>query len=167
MDQEIEVGEVKEDGLRLWCARLSLEYAKEEAKRLDDAVQRLKNRANSLVGWTVTISIALCAVFFMHPVFYFSSLIMLIFILITACLCVATLYSTPWVYTNIKLQGMDDFQNDFGTELEIIEKLTLKYERHNQQNTRIYYRLQKCMKGAWISFLVTPFIGFLVQLLMK
>lgn len=167
MIQEIEVGEVKEDGLRLWCARLALEYAKEEAKRLDDAVQRLKNRANSLVGWTVTISIALSAVFFTHPVFYFSSSIMLICMLAIASLCVATLYSTPWVYTNINSGGMDDFQDEFETELEIVENLTLKYEQHNQNNIHIYYRLQKYMRGAWISFLVAPFVGFLVQLLIK
>lgn len=165
MNQEIEVGEVKEDGLRLWCARLALEYAKEEAKRLDDSVQKLKNRANSLLGWTVTIMIALSAAFFTHLNFQLALFIMLICMLINAFLCVKTLYSTPWIYTNIKFNEMNDFQDKFETELEIVENLTLEYEKKNSKNFLTYCKLQVCMKGAWILFLFAPLIGFLIQFL--
>lgn len=165
MNQEIEVGEVKEDGLRFWCARLALEYAKEEAKRLDEAVQRLKNRGNSLIGWTVTISIALSAIFFTHSAFQFVSLIMLICMLTTALFSVMTLYSTPWIYTNIKFNEMNDFQDKFETELEIVENLTLEYEKDNMLNALKYYKLQEAMQWAWIFFFMAPLIGFTIQMI--
>lgn len=71
-NKEIEVGEVRDDGLRLWCAKLALEYAKDEANRLIWLSKDLKNRANNLLGWVITLIILVISLLFTHREFFSS-----------------------------------------------------------------------------------------------
>lgn len=167
MTQKIEVGEVKEDGLRLWCARLSLKYAKEDAKKLDDAVERLQNRASNMMGWIIPIVIALTTVLFARPTFYYSSLIMLVFMLCAAFFCLIVLNKVSPMYININFDKMRVIQDIYKSELEVIEALTIEYDQHNSNYQLIYSQLQYYMKCGWMCLFSTVVLGAAVQILIN
>lgn len=163
-NKEIEVGEVRDDGLRLWCAKLALEYAKVEANRLDLAVQRLKNRANNLLGWVITLIILVISLLFTHREFFLPLIILALLLMAVGILCVVTLYSTPWIYTHITPYEMDLIQERLTTELEITEQLADLYKLDSMKNTIEYKNIQIAMQYAWVFFISAPLVAFLIAL---
>lgn len=164
-NKEIEVGEVSDDGLRLWYAKLALEYAKDKANRLDLAVQRLKNRANNLLGWVITLIVLVISLLFAHREFFLPLIILALLLMAVGVLCVVNLYSTPWIYTHITTKKIDLFQKRFTTELEITKYLADLYESDSKKNMKKYKKIQLFMKCAWAIFVSAPLIAFLIALL--
>ncbi|CAK7193425.1 hypothetical protein COMNV_01640 [Commensalibacter sp. Nvir] len=158
----IDVGEVPENGLRLWSARLVYENALKEHERLDTALQRLKTRASNLLGWTMTSMSILISAFSLQGRYHFFLLLMLPSLLLTSFLCVRVLQSTVFYGYTVSDTKMDELQNTLGSELEIIEHLTLDINELNDTNAVALKNVRNYMQWSWIAFLSTPTLGLIL-----
>ncbi|CAK7192534.1 hypothetical protein COMNV_00735 [Commensalibacter sp. Nvir] len=161
-NKTIEVGEVAENGLRLWSARFVYDQALNAHNVIETSLQRLKVRASNLLGWTMTLMSGLIIAFSLQEKHQFYLLLMLTPLFITSYLCVRVLQSTPWNYYNLSASEMDKLQGKFESELEIIEHLILDINEVNDRNSVALKNVRNYMQWAWIAFLSIPTLGLLL-----
>lgn len=160
-ENTIEVGET-DDHLRFYITKLAYENTNKEAERQDIALQRLKTRATSLLGWTVTLTSLSGAAFFTSPIFKVALLLSAMMFMNTGFLCVMTLYSTKWIYPYFHMESLKDMEKS--SELEFLEQIELNQRSLNAENLQSYKTVQLYMKIGWWLFATTPLITFIVVL---
>ena len=135
----IDVGEVRTNGLRLWCAKEALRQAE---KRIDaelDALGKFMNRAISCIGWSTTFTAALLA-----TAVQYHSWVLLIASVVAF---LAALISVPIIWPRKWGQPGDDagyiMSMPYQTELEMTENLATRAETTTKQNEQILSRMAK------------------------
>ncbi|CAK7192539.1 hypothetical protein COMNV_00740 [Commensalibacter sp. Nvir] len=158
----IDVGEVTENGLRLWSARFVYDQALNAHNVIETSLQRLKVRASNLLGWTMTSMSILIAVT-IHNKYNFHILLILLVMLallfLTALLCIKALDGVPWNFFNVSSTYMDELKKEYKNESEILKELVIKIDLLNERNTKSVNKTRKRLQWAQLIFLSVPTAG--------
>jgi hypothetical protein len=175
-ERPIEFGASRGEGnLRYWLAKEAVLKGELFLGSQINALGRLMTSATSILGWSVTISLALTGVIASSLVSQIvpGALISRIFwpaasaeiLLITAAVCcVCVLWPGTWRppghHPNRVLNAA------FGTELEVLESMAEGYGEAVEHNTIGLARLEVLLRAAWVSFVAAPVIGFVLYIIL-
>jgi len=172
----IEVGATRGDGtLRYWQAKEAVSKGELLLGSQIGALSRIMSSASSILGWSVTISLALTGVIAStlvapvstHPtagpalgrlLWAAASAETLLIAAATCCVCV--LWPSRW-----HPPGHDPallMEAPYDSELEIVEALAGGYAQAATQNSMGLDRLEKILRGAWLCFVAAPIMGLAV-----
>lgn len=149
------------DNYDLWIIEFFIQRTKEHMDGLEQGLEKLQNRATSLFGWTVTLSVAsltTCGTGIIKqiiPLTVISGLISILLILTAIC-CVIVLYTKKWNYLEYTIKDMDEF--DTGSKLETLKKQLVAQDYVVKENTIYYQRTRRFIRLAWIFFISTPIL---------
>lgn len=174
MPSLIDVGAANSDGtLRLWLARQAMEKGEAMLAAQLAAVARISTSATSLLGWGVTISLAMVAgilstlassvaaqtaaaasaAVLLHHVLWPAVLALLADISASIC-CVIILWPGYW-HPPAHAPSLI-LAAPYETELEVLEALAAGYVDAINENLTRLNRLEKCLRGAWLLFVGSP-----------
>ena len=175
--EQIEVGASRRSGeLRYWKAKYAIDKGEILINAQLNSVPRQTTGATSLLGWSITISIALTAVIttsLQPPIAskagsqstsYFSGHLLWpavateLFLLVSAICCVRVLWPGG-IWFSPGLSPTDLLNAPHDTELTTLEALARGYADRIDDN---YQRLQYLvwfLRVAWICFVVSPVAG--------
>jgi hypothetical protein len=172
----IEVGATRGDGtLRYWQAKEAVGKGELLLGSQISALSRIMSSATSILGWSVTISLALSGVIAStlvapvsthsttgaalgHLLWAAASAETLLIAAATCCVCV--LWPSRW-----HPPGHDPallMEAPYDSELEILEGLAGGYAQAAARNSRGLDRLEKFLRTAWLCFVAAPIVGLLV-----
>ena len=176
----IEVGSSITDGtIRYWKAKEGVTKGEVLLGSQISSMSRLMTSATSILGWSVTISLALTAAiasalapppsssgnpnpaaswFLSHLLW--PAVAAEILLLIAAICCVRVLWPATW-----RAPGHDPalvLSAPYDTELEVLESMASGYAEAARYNGRALSRLEGWLRTAWASFAAAPIIGLLL-----
>jgi hypothetical protein len=177
---EIDVGAANSDGtLRHWLATQAVSKGEMILAAQIASVARLGTSATSILGWSVTISLALIAgissslatsaattgsatsssgIFFSQLLW--PAVLALAVTLAAAFCCVIVLWPGYWQPPG---HAPDLVLNaPYNTELEVLEALAFGYADAMHANARKLTTLEKWLRAAWIFFFGGPVVGVAV-----
>ena len=148
---EIEVGEVADNGLRLWLAREAQRQAEKRIASQVDIWGKFVTRAASCIGWAVTLTSAFTAASTQYQYRFLAFPAMLAG---AAAICAAVvLWPRKWkIPGDIPLyvmDMMDDPNQPLSTELEATEALALRGEDSITANSRTLAHYGRALFAAF------------------
>lgn len=172
----IDVGAANSDGtLRRWLAQQAVAKGEAILGAQLASVTRLSTSATSILGWGVTISLAMIAgissvltpsaasaIATLDMAALFGHLLLPAILalgstLIAAICCVIVLWPGYWHPPGHAPDLVLDAP--YGTELEVLEALAIGYADAMRANTRRLSRLERWLRAAWLFFVGAPLIG--------
>jgi len=171
----IDVGAANSDGtLRRWLAEQAVTKGEAILTAQLASVTRLSTSATSILGWSVTISLALVAaissalspaapgnpaagIALLPGHLVWPAIVALVAMLAAAVCCVIVLWPGYWQPPGHAPDLILDAS--YGTELEVLEALAGGYADAMHANGRKLTRQEKWLRAAWVLFVGTPFIG--------
>lgn len=169
----ISVGAANSDGtLRLWLAQQAVEKGEAMLAAQLASVARISASATSILGWSVTISLAMvagissglvpstalvsAATATLHYLLWPATFALLATLTASVC-CVIVLWPAYW---HPPAHAPDLIQSaPYGTELEVLEALAAGYVDAIKANLRRLTRLEKWLRAAWVLFVGSPVVG--------
>jgi hypothetical protein len=176
----IEVGASLSSGtIRYWRAKEAVAKGELILGSQINALGRLMTSASSVLGWSVTISLALTAGIasaissrsagtassnapaipqlggLLWPALAAETLL-----LITAICCVCVLWPGRW-----RPPGHDPalvLNAAYETELQVLESMASGYAVAVTENSKGLGRLEKLLRSAWVCFVAAPVVGLIV-----
>jgi hypothetical protein len=147
----IEAGEVRGDGLRLWCAREALRQGEMHVSGQMAAQALMVGRASSGLGWSITLALALAATSSafrdrFHVALPISAL------LIAAVVFMVVSWPKAWGVIGDDPRFLLD--QPYDSELETVEALALRAAMAADRNARQLARLSWCIRAGNIMMLV-------------
>jgi hypothetical protein len=181
---QIEVGASRSDGtIRYWVAKEAVTKGELILGSQISSLARLMTSASSVLGWSVTISIALIAAI-ASKVFdpavsttasksttlampqlgnlLWPAVAAEVLLLITAVCCVCVLWPGRW-----RPPGHDPglvLKTTYETELEVLEAMAGGYAQAVAENSNGLDRIEKILRCAWVCFVSAPVAGLLMHL---
>jgi hypothetical protein len=176
--RKIDVGAANSDGtLRHWLAQQAVAKGEAILEAQIASVGRLSTGATSILGWSVTISLALIAgissslsvaaagptsasassgaIFLSHLLW--PAVLALASTLMAAVCCVIVLWPGYWQPPG---HAPDLVLNaPYDTELEVLEALAIGYAEAMHANARKLTGLEKWLRAAWVLFIGGPILG--------
>lgn len=145
--------------LQFWKAKEAFRQGELKLTQQSAVLDGLRLQATSLLGWSVTIGVALAAAALTKGL-PDVAVVVVTSITITAALCIGTLWVTSgWRFSSFNpLQIMD---NPLGSELEVLESLALGSQDSIVKNRRMIGVRSQLLRMAWISFAAMPIVGLL------
>jgi hypothetical protein len=173
----IDVGAANSDGsLRLWKARTAVAQGELLLGAHQNSIGRVTTSASSLLGWSVTIALALGAAIptlipgtgtqtanqqFLSKLLW-PAVASFGCILIAAIFCVSVLWPSYWRAAAVGSEAIRKDTSD--TELQVLEAVALGYELGIAENDAKLRSLQTRLRAAWLLFPAAPAVGVLVYL---
>jgi hypothetical protein len=177
----IEVGASHDDGsLRYWLAKEAVGKGELLLGSQNTSLGRLLSNASSMMGWSVTISLALTAAIASallpagNPATAMASLAGQLLwpaamaealMLIAAICCFRVLWPGRW-----HVAGYDPnlvLNTSYNTELELFEAMASGYAQAADRNAGGLTHLEKWLRAAWLCFIGSPITGLAVYLAVK
>ena len=153
-----EVGAAGGD-LRYWRAREALRHAELRLGVQAQATQALESRATSMIGWNVTLGLALVAAVFngTHAMAAGTAAFCL---LIAAALCIVAIATRKWIGPGY--QPNDVLNNQSLNELLFIEAMVDRYQAAVNENSTSFNRFQAMLNGALFFMIAAPTSGAVI-----
>ena len=170
----IEVGASRADGdIRYWRAKEAVAKGELILTSQISALTRMMTSASSILGWSVTISIALVAAMASRfgagntssnvaPLLldlFWPALATEVLLLTTAICCVSVLWPSKWRAPGHNADLV--LNSPYETELEILESMASGYVEAFRKNLVGLLRLEILLRVAWICFVAAPVAGLL------
>lgn len=158
---EIEVGEIKGDGLRLWLAQEAQRQADKRLASQMDIWNKFVTRATSCIGWAITLASAFAAI---STQYQYKFLAFCAFMASgSAVLAAIILWPRPWNIPGDMPSYVMDMETDpdqpYGTELEAIEALVLRAEGGIKQNSNILKCFGYALLAAFALLIASVILG--------
>jgi hypothetical protein len=175
-ERPIEFGASRGEGnLRYWLAREAVSKGELFLGSQMNALARLIASATSILGWSVTISLALTGVIASslisrEPLAGVMSRIVWpaataeILLILAAVFCVCVLWPGTWRPPGHHPARV--LNAPFGTELEVLESMAEGYAEAVEHNTTGLARLETWLRAAWLCFVAAPVAGFVLYILL-
>lgn len=157
MESQQEAG-LAQEANPLWYSKLVLENSQNEANRLLNSVQALKNQANTLFCCVILLSFALLLLMDIQTISFVMCGIMLVLLSMIGILCIHILLPIPWKHISITSDKFKEIWEPSLTEQEKIEAIIKEYSENNQSNKQVLLKTQQRMKRIWILLLLIPII---------
>ena len=154
----IEVGAAGGD-FRYWRAREALRHAELRLSVQSQATQALESRATSMIGWNVTLGLALVAAVF-NGTHALAAAIAALCLLAAALLCIIAIARRTWIGPGY--QPKDVMGNRSTTELEAIEAMLERYQQAVNENSLSFNRFQAMLNIALFFMIAAPVAGTLI-----
>lgn len=153
----------REDGFHLWLAKekralVDAAYAENQA-----AADRMKGRASSLLGWSVTLTTGALAATQYDGHRAMAWAFVAGFGGCAFC-CIRTLYSTPWHTKNVAPEVVDDVLRDIvgRTEVAGTERMTYAIDAVNFLNRESLTYDRRWLKASWVLAAITPVVAIAI-----
>lgn len=170
---EIEVGATLEDGtLDYWVTKEAIRQAELRLATQITSVNGIMNRATSILGWSVTISLALIAWMMSDSIFIGfgtpraaagpllpAAIAMVICTFVAALCCIPALWPGKW-----RGPGHDPrllCTVTLKTEFEVLRAVAGGYVQASDQNAQALGRLVVWLRSAWVFFVASPAVGLI------
>ena len=173
----IQVGASRQSGeIRYWKSKAAIDKGELLLKAQIDSVPRQTTSATSILGWSITISIALTAVIatslqpYVAPEAgsqsnsYISSHLLWpasvaeLFLLVSAICCVRVLWPGG-IWFSPGVSPTDLLNSPHDTELTTLEALARGYADRIDDNYQRLEYLVRFLRVAWVCFVVSPVAG--------
>jgi hypothetical protein len=173
-EQPIEFGASRGEGtLRYWLAKEAVSKGELFLGSQISALARLMTSATSILGWSVTISLALTGVIASSLVprvppsgvinrIVWPAAIAEILLILTAVLCVCVLWPGKWRPPGHHPGHL--MSAPYDTELEVLESMAEGYTEAVEHNATALTRLERSLRIAWLCFVAAPIVGFLLYM---
>jgi hypothetical protein len=178
LPSEIEVGATVDDGtLDYWVAKETIRQGELRLATQITSMNGIMNRATSILGWSVTISLALIAWLASNNIsavpgtlpnpanfpFVKAAIAVATCTLAAALCCIPVLWPGEW-------RGPGHDPNllrtaTYGTEIEMLKAMACGYAQASALNARALGHLIVWLRAAWVFFVVSPAVGFITYLL--
>jgi hypothetical protein len=171
-ESPIEFGASRSEGnLRYWLAKEAVSKGELFLGSQISALARLMASATSILGWSVTISLALTGLIAsslvsrVPPTGVISRVVgpaaaAEVLLILAAVLCVCVLWPGTWRPPGHHPARVLNAQYD--TELEVLESMAEGYAEAVEQNTTGLARLEMLLRSAWLCFVAAPVVGFVL-----
>ena len=150
-----EVGAAGGD-LRYWRTREALRHAELRLGVQAQATQALESRATSMIGWNVTLGLALVAAVF-NGTHARAAGAAAFCLLMAALLCIVAIATRKWIGPGY--QPNDVLNNQSLNELLFIEAMVDRYQAAVNENSTSFNRFQAMLNGALIFMIAAPTSG--------
>jgi hypothetical protein len=169
-ERSIEFGASGSEGnLRYWLAKEAVSKGELFLGSQISALARLTASATSILGWSVTISLALTGVIASSLVPRVPSIDVIarvvraaaiaeILLILAAVLCVCVLWPGTWRPPGHHPGRV--LNAPYETELEVLESMAEGYAEAVEKNTTGLARLEMLLRAAWLCFVAAPVVGF-------
>jgi hypothetical protein len=181
-EQPIEFGASRGEGtLRYWLAKEAVSKGELFLGSQISALARLMTSATSILGWSVTISLALTGVIASSVISRIPSggpsnrviwpaATAEVLLIVAAVCCVCVLWPGRWRppghHPGWVLNPSYGTESEYATELEVLESMARGYVEAVERNATGLARLDVFLRAAWVCFVMAPVSGFVLYIVL-
>jgi hypothetical protein len=164
VENEIELGEVAGDGLRLWLAEQAVRHAELRLAAQAGNLQALETRASSLLQWSVSVALALITLAVTTPALRAPAEAAGVMMALTALFSAWPLLPSPWSISGLSPEVIlpdENEQEPTSSQLLFLEGTARTYGRGITANDDRLLWFGKSLRLAWFCFAAAPVIAVL------